>query len=127
VGFLLNNTDIIRFKVNGSLETVGSKLSTIARQLGAEVTQLESASGALGKFDDHADIEVLLEGTTGVMVFHGWAVQVHVVDADSSCDVALVALDSNIFGRMANKSGKYLPSLSASLKQREKIRAALLE
>ena len=55
--------DSMELYVNDTVQVVGRKLQAVAQQLKASVKELQSSSGGLAQFDDHADIEVLFEGT----------------------------------------------------------------
>jgi hypothetical protein len=130
MGLFGMTSDAVEFTTSDSLAVLGRKLQRIASNLKAKVESLESTSGALASFDDHADIEVVLSGRLPLNT-NFWAVQVYVVDQGKQREVQLVAMGQGAFGKLAANYGAAHRgfeggfSLSGSQKRRDQIAAEL--
>ena len=119
--------DSMDFYINDTVQVIGRKLQTVAQQLKASVKELQSTSGGLAQFDDHADIEVLFEGKNFMGSLGGgkyWAVQIYVYDEGDRRRVELVVVGDSGLAR-ALKGGVNATSMGAGRSKREQIAAAL--
>lgn len=119
--------DAMELVLADSLQDIGRKLQRVAGELKASVNQIQSSSGGLAQFDDHADIEVVFEGTNFMGSFGGgkyWAVQVYVFDEGNRRRVELVVVGDSGLSR-ALKGGKNATSMGAGRAKRDQIITAL--
>ncbi|MDR0884733.1 MAG: hypothetical protein LBN05_09070 [Oscillospiraceae bacterium] len=117
--------DITEFGVQGSVQMIGRQLQEICAQLNATADQLESTSGGLAAFDEHADIEVVLSGRAGILSPQQWAVQVYVTRLDAGgCAVMLIALGDSTWAKVWSGTAGAL-KMSVSLAKREEIKKML--
>ncbi|WP_409046923.1 hypothetical protein AB2L57_09395 [Microbacterium sp. HA-8] len=106
-----------------SVPDLGRALQEILSKVKAtSIEQIQSSSGALSAFDDRADIEIIAQGQS--LLGPQWAVQVYVVDEEDKRAILLVALGEGGFTRAMSGARNSL-SLSASIKRRDEIAAAL--
>ncbi|MEN2738921.1 hypothetical protein ABCS02_14115 [Microbacterium sp. X-17] len=116
-------SDLIEFTTERSVQDLGRRLQQAMQQVKAHsVEPVDSGSGALAVFDDHAEIEVVAQGKS--LIGGYWVVQVYVIDHGHQRQVCLVALGDGGFSRAWN-GARNTVSLSASIGRRDTIATAI--
>ncbi|MFH6675010.1 hypothetical protein [Streptococcus suis] len=102
-----------------SVEAIGVTLQEICGEWKTVPEQITSNSGALARFDDSADIQIVISNKAGMFTSSIYGVQVYVDDLGDKREVQLVALGNSGLSKILY--GSQVVKMSESLKRRDMI------
>lgn len=102
-----------------SVEAIGVTLQEICGEWKTVPEQITSNSGALARFDDSADIQIVISSKAGLFTSSIYGVQVYVDDLGDKREVQLVALGNSGLSKILY--GSQVVKMSESLKRRDMI------
>ncbi|HEL1602243.1 TPA: hypothetical protein TXL59_000531 [Streptococcus suis] len=102
-----------------SVEAIGVTLQEICGEWKTTPEQITSNSGALARFDDSADIQIVISSKAGLFTSSIYGVQVYVDDLGDKREVQLVALGNSGLSKILY--GSQVVKMSESLKRRDMI------
>ncbi|HGA1121533.1 hypothetical protein [Streptococcus suis] len=102
-----------------SVEAIGVTLQEICGEWKTVPEQITSNSGALARFDDSADIQIVISSKAGLFTSSIYGVQVYVDDLGDKREVQLVALGNSGLSKILY--GSQVVKMSESLKRRDII------
>ncbi|HEL1886991.1 TPA: hypothetical protein TX923_001433 [Streptococcus suis] len=102
-----------------SVEAIGVTLQEICGEWKTVPEQITSNSGALARFDDSADIQIVISNKAGLLTSSIYGVQVYVDDLGDKREVQLVALGNSGLSKILY--GSQVVKMSESLKRRDMI------
>ncbi|HEL1572610.1 TPA: hypothetical protein U2C82_002074 [Streptococcus suis] len=102
-----------------SVEAIGVTLQEICGEWKTTPEQITSNSGALARFDDSADIQIVISNKAGLFTSSIYGVQVYVDDLGDKREVQLVALGNSGLSKILY--GSQVVKMSESLKRRDMI------
>ncbi|HFR3655076.1 hypothetical protein [Streptococcus suis] len=102
-----------------SVEAIGVTLQEICGEWKTVPEQITSNSGALARFDDSADIQIVISNKAGLFTSSIYGVQVYVDDLGDKREVQLVALGNSGLSKILY--GSQVVKMSESLKRRDMI------
>ncbi|HEM5148572.1 TPA: hypothetical protein U1262_001881 [Streptococcus suis] len=102
-----------------SVEAIGVTLQEICGEWKTAPEQITSNSGALARFDDSADIQIVISSKAGLFTSSIYGVQVYVDDLGDKREVQLVALGNSGLSKILY--GSQVVKMSESLKRRDMI------
>ncbi|HEL2144300.1 TPA: hypothetical protein TZC47_001290 [Streptococcus suis] len=102
-----------------SVEAIGVTLQEICGEWKTTPEQITSNSGALARFDDSADIQIVISSKAGLFTSSIYGVQVYVDDLGDKREVQLVALGNSGLSKILY--GSQVVKMSESLKRRDII------
>lgn len=121
---MASKSETVEFTTSRSVAELGRLLQDAMRNVKAQsVEPVQSDSGALAAFDDHADIEVVAHGRSSLLG-GWWVVQVFVLDDGSERIVNVIALGDGGFAR-AMGGARSTVSIAASVKTANQIASHL--
>ncbi|MCH1564617.1 hypothetical protein [Streptococcus suis] len=102
-----------------SVEAIGVTLQEICGEWKTVPEQITSNSGALARFDDSADIQIVISNKAGLFTSSIYGVQVYVDDLGDKREVQLVALGNSGLSKILY--GSQVVKMSESLKRCDMI------
>ncbi|HEM3503088.1 TPA: hypothetical protein U1B20_001398 [Streptococcus suis] len=102
-----------------SVEAIGVTLQEICGEWKTVPEQITNNSGALARFDDSADIQIVISNKVGLFTSSIYGVQVYVDDLGDKREVQLVALGNSGLSKILY--GSQVVKMSESLKRRDMI------
>lgn len=102
-----------------SVEAIGVTLQEICGEWKTVPEQITSNSGALARFDDSAEIQIVISNKAGLFTSSIYGVQVYVDDLGDKREVQLVALGNSGLSKFLY--GSQVVKMSESLKRRDMI------
>ncbi|MBY4966531.1 hypothetical protein FAJ35_07360 [Streptococcus suis] len=108
-----------------SVEAIGVTLQEICGEWKTTPEQITSNSGALARFDDSADIQIVISSKAGLFTSSIYGVQVYVDDLGDKREVQLVALGNSGLSKILY--GSQVVKMSESLKRRDIIAERIMQ